>query len=132
MNKIIAMLFALLLLPIAAKAQNVVPANEMYMFGVAFTPLDSVVYITELQTVKGTRVFKKTKFLENRSEYSSQLKRFIINAGLDRMTTAVSFSPKRSKAEKKYIRMKQKYQKRGFVVKHITSTDFAFKEIEVE
>lgn len=133
MNKIIAILFALLLMPVMADAQdNTIPAKEMYMFGVAFTPLDSTVYMTELQPVAGTRVYKKSKLLHNRSEYSSQLKNFILEAGLDRMITAVSYSPKRNKAESKYVKMKQKYQKKGFVVKHITSSDFSFRELKEE
>lgn len=134
MNKIITILLALLFLPIMANAQDqkTVVVDEMYMFGVAYTPLDSTVYITELQRIAKSEVYKKTKLLYNRSEYSAQLKNFVSNAGLDRMVTAVSYSPKRGKAEKKYIKMKQKYQKKGFLVKHITSSDFSFKELEIE
>lgn len=132
MNKIIAILFSLLLVPMMASAQalKITPVGEMYMFGVAFSPLDSTVYVTELQPIKEAYVYKKSRLLYDRAAYSSQLKRFLADTGVDRMVSSVSYAPKRKNAEKKYLKMKQKYQKKGFLVKHITSADFSFKEVE--
>ncbi|MCQ2221730.1 MAG: hypothetical protein MJZ12_10050 [Prevotella sp.] len=132
MNKIIAVLFSLIFVPVVASAQaeKITPAGEMYMFGVAFSPLDSTVYITELQSIKEAYVYKKSKLLYDRSAYSSQLKRFLADTGIDRMVSSVSYASKRKDTEKKYLKMKQKYQKKGFLIKHITSADFSFKEVE--
>lgn len=129
MNKILSLIFSLLLLPLFAQAQKSVPAEEMYMFAVAFTPLDSTVYITDMQPVKGARVYKKSKLLFSSNEYSAQVKNFLAGTGLDRMVVAVSYATKRTKAEKKYVKMKQKYQKAKYLVKYITATDFAFSEV---
>lgn len=130
MNKIITILLALLLLPVMAKAQNIVPAKDMFMFGVSFNPLDSTVYFSELQPIEGAHVYKKSKLLYSRNEYSAQLKDYLQNsAGLDKMVTSVSYSPKRNKAEKKFISMKKKFQNKGFIVKHISSADFSLKKV---
>lgn len=133
MNKIFTILFALLLLPTMVNAQNIVASKDMYMFGVAFTPLDSTVYMSELQPITGAHVYKKSKLLYDRGAYSQQMKRFLTDtAGLDRMIVSVSYARKRGAAEKKYIKMKQRFQKKGYLVKFITATDFTFKEIPFE
>lgn len=134
MNKIIAILFSLLFVPVVASAQaeRIVSAGDIYMFGVAFSPLDSTIYITEVQPIRDAYVYKKTKLLYDRSAYSSQLKKYLSDTGVDRMVSSISYASKRKESESKYHKMKQKHQKKGYLIKHISSNDFSFMEVKNE
>lgn len=117
------------MMSISCSAQNMVAAGEMYLFGVAFSPVDSVVYVTELQPLSGAYVSRKTKFLQGRNEYSGQLKEYMESCGRRHMTVAVSYATKKKSAEKKYLSLKQKYQKSNYLIKYLTEAEFSFTVI---
>lgn len=131
MKKYIFLIVTVLTLALSANAQKLSKVNEMYIYGVAFAPTDSVVYMTQLQMVPNAQVYKKSRLLFNRSEYSIQLREYTKSIGLNNMTVAVTTSENIKKAEKKYLKQKQKYVKSKILVKSFSMTDFMFHEVEV-
>lgn len=132
MKKILLVLASLFVLTLSSNAQKIVPVGEFYIFGVAFSLTDSTVYVTELQPLSDVYINEKSKFLYSRNEYSAQLRDHLLSEGLKHMTVAVSYAKKKSKAEKKYLRLKQKYQKKNYLVKHLTNVDFSFTAVPYE
>lgn len=85
-------------------------AQRVYLFGVGAAFGDSVVYFTDIQYVEGTDLVKKG-FLDNRSDYSYQLKNYLENRmNLPHRTCAIYFSEKKSALEKKFLKVRKKYQ----------------------
>lgn len=82
--------------PVKAKAQTA------YLVGYATSLLDSTVYVTPLQRVDSVYIDSRTGFLMDRPLYSAQFQAYLEDSlKLKRMTTAVIFSPKEKKAQKK-------------------------------
>ena len=89
----------------AAKARR----QQMYMFGVAASMRDSVAYITDLQNIEA--YVYANGFLADRSLYSLQLNNFMVGKkNSENMTCAVFFSKSKSKAEKKFQKVRKKYR----------------------
>lgn len=126
------LLTILLSTTLLCNAQKVIPAPDMYIFGVAYSPVDSTVYITELQFIEGAHVNKKTGFLYSRNEYSSQLSDYMISLGNRHMTVSVTYDVNSKKAEKKYLSMKSKYQKSKYLIKYLASSEFFFSPVPYE
>ena len=66
------MAMALCMQNVAAQKYQKVP--RLYVFGIAASFNDSVVYITDIQQVDSAWMATKTKFLLGRNNYSNQLK----------------------------------------------------------
>ena len=60
---------------------DIVDAHEMYIYGVAFSPIDSVAYITDIQKIDDAQIHLRTKFIVSRNEYSNQLKKQMLLEG---------------------------------------------------
>lgn len=61
----------MMLLSVAAKAENA------YIYGIAFSPTDSVIYMTDIRMLENVTINKKTLFLASRNEYASQMKKYM-------------------------------------------------------
>lgn len=106
---------------------------KIYVFGIAASFNDSIVHFTNVQEVDSVWVNDKNKFLLNRSDYSYQLKNYLETQGLSRRTCIVSYALKRKDAEKKYMKMRNKYVKRGsFDIRYIDSKDFKFIPVDID
>ena len=106
---------------------------KAYIFGVAASFNDSIVYFTNVQEVDSVWINDKSDFLLNRSDYSYQLKNYLESQGLSRRTCIVSYALKRKAAEKKYTKMRNKYVKRGaFDLRDIDSKDFKFVHVDID
>jgi len=82
----------------------------VYMFGVGAAFGDSIVYFTDIQFVEGKDMVKNG-FLTNRNMYSYQLENYLEEAkNLPHRTCTVFFSKKKSKIEKKYLKLRKKYE----------------------
>lgn len=112
-----------------AGAQNL--KTKVYMYGFCASFNDSTVYFTDIQEVEEAYVGKKTHFLYGRDSYSYQLKQHMQALGLKTPTCMVGFADKRDKAEKKYMKLRQRYTKvpGKYDVKFIAATDFQFEGI---
>ncbi|MDO4991552.1 MAG: hypothetical protein Q4E26_01170 [Prevotellaceae bacterium] len=134
MNKIIITILMLVGFAVNACAQKnlpYTPASDMYMFGVSFSAVDSTVYFTEIKQVPNAYVERSTGFLYSRNKYSGQLQQYFKSTSSVPFSSVVCWNQKRSKLEKKFSKMRQKYQKKNFVVKYIGG-DFAFTGIPYE
>lgn len=83
--------------------------QTIYMFGVAASMTDSVSYITDLQIIDA--YMQPNGFLADRSLYALQLNNYAVGTlGKENMTCAVFFSKSKSKAEKKFQKVRKKYR----------------------
>lgn len=102
--------------------------KQIYIFGVAASFMDSVVYITDIQTLDSVKFDEG--FLANRSAYSYQLKNYIEqNENLPDRTCAVYYSSDKKKIYKEYSKLKNKYQKNKISIKPLTSGNFKFERV---
>jgi hypothetical protein len=110
---------------VKVQAKPIQPAH-VYMFGFAGSFKDSVVYITEIEDVKGAWIDSKSKFLLNRSDYSYQLKMHMTDQYQQPERVCVVFyATSKKKIEKKLKKLRKKY-------KELTPlpTEFHFEVIE--
>lgn len=130
MNRIIVVFLMLVGLCTSMSAQRnkrYFAPKDMYMFGVCFSATDSTVYFTDIKQVPNTSVERGSGFLYSRNNYSYQLQQHIKSTSGSNFTTVTCYDQKRTKLEKKFSKMRQKYQKKLFVVNYIH--DFAYKPI---
>lgn len=101
--------------------------KQIYIFGVTASFLDSVVYVTEIQTLDSIKL--DAGFLPYRSAYSYQLKNYIENKlhTTDR-TCAVYYSLNKKKLNKQLTKLKSKYLKNKVTVKPLDTAEFRFKK----
>ena len=130
MNRIIVVFLMLVGLSTgmcAQKYRRYFAARDMYMFGVCLSVADSTVYFTDIKQVPNTSIERGTGFLYSRNAYSNQLQQYFRSTSGGNCTAVTCYNQKRSKLEKKYSKMRQKYQKRNFVVKY--THDFAYNPV---
>lgn len=109
---------------------------KIYMFGFAASFADSVVYITDVQTVDNAWIDTKTGFLLGRDSYSLQLKNYMANTMSEpNRTCIVMFDKKKSKADKQLLKMKKQYtsakSRSKYDVRYVNSADFSFKGVDM-
>lgn len=116
-----------LLLTIAAlSAQAANKAGKVYMFGFAASFNDSTVYFTDIQEVDSAYYDTKTKFLYGREDYSASLREHLQNQGFETPTCVTSFAFKRKDLEKKYAKMRKKYDASKYIVKEVKAPWFTY------
>ena len=104
--------------------------GQLYVYGIAYSPKDSVVHFTDILFIKNAKVAKKTGFLENRGDYSNQLKTYLESHGDHNRTCVLVYNEKLGKLSKDYDKVQARYTKKKFVVKNVSQTDFRFNTIE--
>ena len=118
---------ALVLTAFAVKVQaKLIQPAHVYMFGFSASFKDSVVYITEIEDVKGAWIDSKSKFLLNRDSYSYQLKQHMTDQYQEPERVCVVFyATSKKEIEKKLKKLRKKY-------KELTPlpTEFHFEAIE--
>ena len=124
------LLMAVTMLTIGASAK-IEKSDQMYMYGFSASFKDSVIYVTDIQNVRGAYIDTKTKFLVERDEYSRQLKDYLADKQQQPgRVCMVFFYTKKSKAEKQFLKLMKKYQK-GYEVRHLNATEFKFEAIDM-
>ena len=128
-------LFAICTAQSTSAKRVVVP--QMYMFGFAASFSDTIVYFTDIQQVDSTWIDTKNNFLQSRDVYAAQLRTFLGGRkGMPNRTCVVFYNTKRSKIEKKYLKMRQLYSKgkdgqQHFDIRYLDDGDFRFKPIDL-
>ena len=125
--KLFTLTLVLTAFAVTAQAKPIQP-NHVYMFGFAGSFKDSVVYITEIEEVKGAWIDSKTKFLLNRDGYSYQLKEHMTDQYQQPERVCVVFyATSKKKIEKILKKLRKKY-------KELTTlpTEFHFQAIELD
>ena len=81
--------------------------TEVYVFGVSLSFTDSVAYFTEIQQIDGAII--EDKMLPNRHLYAYELKDYMsYEEGKPGRTSFIYFADKRSKLEKKELKVRKK------------------------
>lgn len=104
--------------------------KPVYVFGVAASFNDSVVYCTEIQLVDSVSL-DKNNFLPKRDLYSYQLKNHVeYSLNKPDYTCMIYFAESKSKLEKEAAKVKAKYQKSALSLQTIDPAAFTFKKPE--
>lgn len=106
--------------------------GNIYIYGIALSPVDSVVYITDELILEKAQMNKKNKFLIGRNELSAQLRSHLNERGITNRTCCVTFNRDLKKLDKAFIKQKEYFKKRGFLVKVVDQTEFRFRTIRTE
>lgn len=141
------------LLVLAIAAISTIPVNgkndptTAYMFGFASSFNDSTVYFTSVQKVDSVYLTNKNMFLDNRENYSAQMKEYLESIGEPRRTCIIVFDRNFNKAEKKWTKLYERYTQKPkakrlksgekpkelptpWQVKNIDESKFMFKAVE--
>ena len=106
---------------------------KIYMFGFAASFNDSTVYLTDIQTVNAYLVNNRTKFLANREDYSYQLRNYLQSNGLEAYPTCITmFAENEKDATKKYLKLKERYEKskQKYSIKSLKDSQFKYTPVE--
>ena len=106
---------------------------KIYMFGFAASFNDSTVYLTDIQTVNAYLVNNRTKFLANREDYSYQLRNYLQSNGLEAYPTCITiFAENEKEATKKYLKLKERYEKskKKYSIKSLRDSQFKYTPVE--
>ena len=131
MNKkryILLALFTLTLcLGMTAKNKTV---QKVYMYGFSASFQDSIVYFTDIQELENVSVAERTDFLYSRDSYSNQLRDYLAGKNQPFRTCIVSYAFDRKHIEKKYLKLKSKYTKKGnFDIRYLKTDEFKFEKV---
>lgn len=130
MRKYLSVIITAVLLSAVMAATAADHTQRIYAFGFAASFADSTVYITDLQPVDSVYIEKRTGFLENRDQYSTQLRDYLAGQDKPHRTCAFFFAVKQKDAEKTLMKMKKRYGRNGqYEVKYIPSSDFTFRTV---
>ena len=100
-------------------------AKTIYLYGVGFSAVDSVVYFTDEQRLD-SMVFNSKKFLQNRATLSEQLTNYLTSIGENKYTGAIVFDTNLKKLDKKFLKHAKYYQKLGYTIKAADKSQFSF------
>ena len=106
---------------------------KIYMFGFAASFNDSTIYLTDIQTVNAYLVNNRTKFLANREDYSYQLRNYLQSNGLEAYPTCITmFAENEKDATKKYLNLKERYEKskKKYSIKSLKDSQFKYTPVE--
>lgn len=106
---------------------------KIYMFGFAASFNDSTVYLTDIQIVNAYLVNNRTKFLANREDYSYQLRNYLQSNGLEAYPTCITmFAENEKDATKKYLKLKERYEKlkKKYSIKSLKDSQFKYTPVE--
>ena len=99
--------------------------TEVYVMGVSLSFSDSIVYFTEIQHIDGAII--EDKMLPNRHLYSYELKDYMsYEEGKPGRTSFIYFSDKRSKLEKKELKVRKKLLYNGEKTVRYLGSKFKF------
>ncbi len=107
-----AVLPALFAIGIGAQAHTAgKPEKTIYAFGFSTSLADSTVYLTQISTLPGASVDSKTHFLNDRTDYTQQLKTFLEAQYPGHQTSVIFFNTSRKKLESQYIKVRRSAKK---------------------
>ena len=120
-------LIAILLCSAFTPKEKEKKTEGVYLFGIAASFNDSVVYFTPIQLMDSVKL--ENTFLPKRSDYAYQLKNQIESAtGKSDYTCMIYFNKNKTKLEKEALKVKTKYQKSQLKLEEIAAETFAFKK----
>lgn len=125
----------MVLIPQQTKAKQIL-VPKGYMFGFIANFTDSVVYLTDIQTVDSVWYDDKSKILLGRSSYSNQLRDYFANKlNKPHRTCVTIFALTRKDAEKKYLKMRKLYTVKyagKYDVRNLNENEFHFTPVNMD
>lgn len=103
--------------------------SRVYLYGVAMSMQDSVVYMTDELILDDAVLYNKNTFLEGRDQLSAQLSDHMAQKGEKNRVCSVTFAKNVKKLDKKYLKQVEKLKKRGYLVKSVGQGEFRFKSV---
>lgn len=104
--------------------------KPVYVFGVAASFNDSIVYYTEIQLLDSVSL-GKNGFLPKRDLYSYQLKNYLeYDLKKPDYTCMIYFSDSKKKLEKEAVKVKAKYKKGALNLQMVEPTSFTFMKAQ--
>lgn len=92
------------------KKEKIEEPVRVYLYGVSLNFNDSLVYMTDVQYFDSVKIGKDGS-LQNYANYSQQMKIFLESTlGESNQTCAVIYSDNKKKLEKRYVKMRKKFQ----------------------
>ncbi len=92
------------------KKEKIEEPVRVYLYGVSLNFNDSLVYMTDVQYFDSVKIGKDGS-LQNYANYSQQMKIFLESTlGESNQTCAVIYSDSKKKLEKRYVKMRKKFQ----------------------
>jgi len=127
-NKLLCLAITALMLICATNIYSKPKQTKIYIFGVSINFTDSTTYITDVQALESAYIETRTGFLYDRSIYSQQLQIWVEYAKNQPNTTCtVFFSENKSQLEKKYIKVRNNYNKdQSTKLKTLNAGEFKF------
>lgn len=107
-------------------------AESVYAFAIGTCLDDSVVYISAITPLDSATITSKTKFLQDRKLYSNQFKRYLDLAYDKSHTCAVFYSTKKDALEKKYVKIRHRYNKKEKDVLFVEIPSDQFKFVNID
>lgn len=131
----VAALVATASLTESAMAKHVM-VPKMYAFGFAASFNDTIVHLTDIIELDSAWIDKKTKFLLGIGVYSTQFRNYLADQkNMPGRTTVVIYDRKRSKIEKRYLKMKRLYggskNKRQYDIRTLSPNEFRFQSVNM-
>ena len=122
------LLLALAIEPLSAKVR----CTPIYIYGVAASFNDSIIYITDIQLLDSGWVESKSGFLVKRSEYTSQYRNHLLGRGHNNRTCIVTFADNEKDIKKKYAKLQKKLQgtkkhPKKYEIRHVDYEEFKFR-----
>ena len=128
--KYVRMLLALALVFMVCSAFTMKKGDDkpVYVFGIAASFSDTVVYYTPVQLVDSV-VLDRHGFLPRRELYSYQLKNYVeYSLGKPNYTCMIYFSEKKTKLEREASKIIDKYRKDNVSVQMLDGKAFVFEK----
>lgn len=128
LNKVFCIALTAIMLFCVADITAKPKQTKVFIFGVSINFTDSVTYLTDIQALEPAYIETKTGFLYDRSIYSQQLQIWVEYAKNKPNTTcSVFFSTNKNKLEKKYLKIRNKFNKdQSTKIKSLDAGEFKF------
>lgn len=104
--------------------------QRIYIYGVAVSPSDSVVYMTDELLLDSAVMYNKSRFLYGRSMLSKQFHDHLVQEGNGRCISSVTYAGSIKKLDKRYTKQVMKLKKRGYLIKNVGQTTFRFNNVK--
>lgn len=133
---ILAVIMMAVFCPATIQAKRVV-VPEMYLFGMAASFNDTIVYFTDIQRVDSCWINTKNNFLQSREVMSKQLREHLATKhDQPNRTCIVFYAQKRSRIEKKFLKIKKLYTKskdgqQHFDLRYLPDGEFKFVPLDL-
>lgn len=133
MKKLLLLATALLLsatLTLSAKKTQQA-AQTVYLYAISASFTDTIVYITDIQTVDSAYMERK-HILGGLQKYVQQVDRHFNAKGMTHRINTVFFQTDRRKAEKQFVKLRKKYTRSNILLRILPQGDFTFQAVKRE